>query len=514
MATKRRSTASQKGRATWFGAEFGFEEKASPSATRAMFSVSPDLTQLTSKATRHTFHVGKFETPSLRELQQRLQRCRRGDARAAEEAGGTEAAPQGVGDTLVHLAVDGGESEDAAAGPPGELRFLCISDDVRALHKAPKNRGAVFQAASQFNCLEMVGPSVKPEAGVTRYMDDKTQGPACAMMCAAGTVFRNYFWQGRGQLGGNERQINTLGDVEVALKNESHGYWTMTNGYLLPSRRGAIADVAERLGREPYPLDPQQRSVADVVVPVGDVPPTAASRERGAGATAEEGGSEEGWQDVDLDLPTGPDTESAEEDAAAANADTPGASGGEAPEGEGEGRTEEEEDASYLPPGPGSLREAVKQRVRVGIHWDTDVSIGMRSAAADAAGTDPLPSQRVCQVYCSAVPCSYVRNTTSREWAPLARVILDSAYESTLTAAAILAEKRGSRVKVFLTTVGGGAFGNRSTWIAGAVAAALRKHRSAPLDVHLVFFRRGIPRVYQDLEKSFRKQQRQTQRDP
>lgn len=34
--------------------------------------------------------------------------------------------------------------------------------NAAALHKDPANGGAVFQVASQFNCLEMVGPGVTP----------------------------------------------------------------------------------------------------------------------------------------------------------------------------------------------------------------------------------------------------------------------------------------------------------------------------------------------------------------
>jgi len=48
---------------------------------------------------------------------------------------------------------------------------------------------------------------------------------------------------------------------------------------------------------------------------------------------------------------------------------------------------------------------------------------------------------------------------------------------------------------VFLTTVGGGAFGNRVAWIAAAIAVALRQYRGAPLDVHLVFYRSAIPQA-------------------
>ncbi len=73
---------------------------------------------------------------------------------------------------------------------------------------------AVFQVASQFNCLEMVGPKVRPEDGISRYAADATQGPACALACPAATVFRNYFCcGGGGQGGGESHQLNMLQDV-------------------------------------------------------------------------------------------------------------------------------------------------------------------------------------------------------------------------------------------------------------------------------------------------------------
>ncbi|MCK5683507.1 hypothetical protein KAJ27_05280 [bacterium] len=51
----------------------------------------------------------------------------------------------------------------------------------------------MFQVASQFNLLEMVSPGVTPEEGVGRYEHDHTQGPACAIACGVGTIYRNYF---------------------------------------------------------------------------------------------------------------------------------------------------------------------------------------------------------------------------------------------------------------------------------------------------------------------------------
>ena len=62
------------------------------------------------------------------------------------------------------------------------LSFQNIVGDIQSLILDPKNANCVFQAASQFNCLEMIEPSVTPDDGITIYCDDHTQGPICAMV--------------------------------------------------------------------------------------------------------------------------------------------------------------------------------------------------------------------------------------------------------------------------------------------------------------------------------------------
>ena len=52
----------------------------------------------------------------------------------------------------------------------------------------------VFQVASHTNCLEHPNSVVSPEQGITNYINDKTQGPACSLSCPAGTYDRN--WHG------------------------------------------------------------------------------------------------------------------------------------------------------------------------------------------------------------------------------------------------------------------------------------------------------------------------------
>jgi hypothetical protein len=118
--------------------------------------------------------------------------------------------------------------------------------DVQDLHCDPENAGAAFQAASQFNCLEMTGPAVTPEKGVGCYQYDRTQGPACAIACGGGTVWRNYFadvTDGKVERSGagvgqtSEHQANCLIDLERAL-GLSDPPWTMRNGYALLTQSG------------------------------------------------------------------------------------------------------------------------------------------------------------------------------------------------------------------------------------------------------------------------------------
>jgi len=61
------------------------------------------------------------------------------------------------------------------------------------------------------------------------------------------------------------------------------------------------------------------------------------------------------------------------------------------------------------------------------------------------------------------------------------------AYEATLCAGLLNAERKGNR-SVFLTLLGGGVFGNETTWILGAVERALELYRAADLEVVVVSY--------------------------
>jgi hypothetical protein len=122
----------------------------------------------------------------------------------------------------------------------------CVTGEARAMHADPVLEGALFQVASQFNLLEMTGPSVTPEDGVTRYSGDPTQGPACAIAAGAATIYRNYFAPVDGESGQTrERQIDALAPLGATLSarlgRPVSELWTMRNGYAMCTADGLDA---------------------------------------------------------------------------------------------------------------------------------------------------------------------------------------------------------------------------------------------------------------------------------
>ena len=336
---------------SWFDDEFGTseDEKVSEKFTVTFLpqdNALPTLSRpisLTCIPSGRQFHVGPFETPSVADLRHR-----------------------------VHAAA----SASAQSGLGG-LTFTNIAGDAVDLHAdAPTN--AVFMAASQFNCLEMISPGATPEMGITRYIYDPTQGPACAMSCAAGTLYRNYFCRNALGQNGEAEQINTAANLERLLENDKHGFWIMKNGYLLPTNAGMMKLVNERIRN------------------------------------------------------------------------TKG------------------------------LAEKIVEELAVGVQWDTELSKQLQKKSG---------KRRVCQVYCSAVPVSY-SNTKQEDWEAFARLVLTGAYEATILVGILLAEKKKKRIPIFLTAIGGGAFGNKVDWIADSMEDVLKKYSEAPVDVTLVHFRR------------------------
>jgi len=68
--------------------------------------------------------------------------------------------------------------------------------------------------------------------------------------------------------------------------------------------------------------------------------------------------------------------------------------------------------------------------------------------------------------------------------------VLESAYEATFHAAAQNAQQTGNN-RLFLTLLGGGAFGNQMDWIIDAIKRSLNIFRNHNLDVRIVSY--GAP---------------------
>lgn len=197
----------------WFTRITGFRE-STYAETRAQLEVCGNT--LRSRANGRSYGIGEFELASLDDVRARV-------------ASGT--------------------------GAQGRPRMQSITGDVHKMHQVPEYAGALFQVASQFNSLEMVGPSVTPDDGVTRYEHDRTQGPACAIAAGAATIFRNYFAPVGDQIGQTaQRQLDGLADVGAELSARLGlpiaDLWEWRNGYALCTRRGLdlITDHLRAIG--------------------------------------------------------------------------------------------------------------------------------------------------------------------------------------------------------------------------------------------------------------------------
>lgn len=123
--------------------------------------------------------------------------------------------------------------------------------------------------------------------------------------------------------------------------------------------------------------------------------------------------------------------------------------------------------------------DGLRRLLRIGIQWNTQVTL-------DGSG------HTVSQAYCSALPVAYSHHPPSL-WAEFARLVLEASYEATICAA-ILNAKRGGNNRLFLTLLGGGAFGNQTDWIVGGIRRALSLYRHAGLDVAIVSY--GSPKEF------------------
>src|SRR5580765_7345105 len=113
----------------------------------------------------------------------------------------------------------------------------------------------------------------------------------------------------------------------------------------------------------------------------------------------------------------------------------------------------------------------LRKLLRIGIQWNTQVTL-------------KKATHTVSQAYCSALPIAYCSHA-SNLWEKFARLVLEASYEATICAAILNSRNRGSR-KLFLTLLGGGAFGNATDWIIKGIQRALNLYEHFDLDVAIV----------------------------
>jgi hypothetical protein len=192
---------------SWFRLIFGFKESGFACRENLSIFTQDGIQYLKSSQHDRSYRIGQFTTPSIRELKSKALDLIKERNLKLET-------------TYSH----------------------CVVGDILELHhQFPLS---TFQAASQLNCLEFASPRALPEHGITIYGSDHTQGPACALACAPGTLFRNYFaippTNPEGVIGQSaDSQFNLLDDLETLLDNSSNRYWTVKNGYI-NSTRGSL----------------------------------------------------------------------------------------------------------------------------------------------------------------------------------------------------------------------------------------------------------------------------------
>lgn len=405
-----------------------------PSPTKTSSTTEPsDRTTTTTAAGSAVVDAGVFSTPSVQELR---------DQAVKDFSTFRTQHP----DVLESLQKEYHPSREGHA-----IRIVNVKGEARGLHHDAANLNATIQAASQFNYLEFPGPGVTPERGISGYIFDRTQGPACAIACAAGTAYRNYLVRMPGRV----------------LRGQTHD--AQLNG---------MADVEQRL-RDAVEADPSFAPLPSTVPSVavdhsGDVASTVGQQSSGSSFFKVRNGYVESTM-VDLKRLN------------ALIAAKPSL----VAELESRLRIGVQADTAVTDP------QAGKTYVR-------DAATGKWTWASPPPSASGASSSvfRVTQTYNSALSVGYSRVQGGDIWGPMARLVLRATYEATLLAGAINTMRHakarppgtliGRLPPVLLTKVGGGVFGNDAFWIRDAIREGAdrvgRLCPGLPLDVRIVHY--------------------------
>lgn len=130
--------------------------------------------------------------------------------------------------------------------------------------------------------------------------------------------------------------------------------------------------------------------------------------------------------------------------------------------------------------------DELRKLLGIGIQWNTQVTL------KDAA-------HKISQAYCSALPVGYSKYSADL-WEHFARLVLEASYEATICTAILNWRDTGNN-RVFLTLVGGGAFGNETDWITESINRALKLYKDWNIEVEIVSYRQSKAEVRQLVEQ-------------
>jgi hypothetical protein len=134
--------------------------------------------------------------------------------------------------------------------------------------------------------------------------------------------------------------------------------------------------------------------------------------------------------------------------------------------------------------------EHLKSKLKIGIQWDTEVTISESK-------------HLVSQAFCSALPIAYHTHLPRiiDNWTEFACLVLEASYEATFHSALINYENTGNN-KVFLTLLGGGVFGNKHEWIFDAIRKSIQLFSNTPLDIRIVSYGNSNPHLVAFIEST------------
>lgn len=124
------------------------------------------------------------------------------------------------------------------------------------------------------------------------------------------------------------------------------------------------------------------------------------------------------------------------------------------------------------------------ENIQIGLHTDIQV-IGGQMLSATQQYLVFNPKQRINQVFTAAIDLANTNAIFKNEPAAIAwsQTVIDAAYQGTLLSAIALGKS-----KVFLTLVGGGAFGNKLSWISNTITRLKKMIMDSGLNATLIWY--------------------------